>query len=197
MTVDWKQRGGAVNAGMQLPPMDLNKEHVFELMSVEIQEGVTTKFGVKNKVKTIWKEAGKSENYHRVWIAFNESYADKSNLVAFLRRVSPKPILPGVVVKLGDYLDIGMKIKCMLQARMDTQTGQPSGYYDFVSASIKPATEPHGDGLKTTLAEMLEKAKGAKSAGDAFGLLIGKVSQESIQDFVAADKRGEIKYPIQ
>lgn len=196
MTVDWRTRGGQVNAGMQLTPLDLNKQHTFELMSVEIQEGVTTKFGIKNKVKLVWKESGKDKDYHRVWTNFNESYAEKSNLVAFLRRVSPKPIIPGVDIKLGDYLDLGMKISVMLQNRMDTQTGQPSGYYDFVPASIKPATEPQQIASGTTLSDALKAARGATSAGDAFGLMVGKVPNNIIQEFVAADKRGEIKYPI-
>jgi hypothetical protein len=197
MTIDWKQRGGQVNAGMQLPPMDLNKEHLFELLSVEIQEGVTTKFGLKNKVKMVWKEAGKEKDYHRVWVNFNESYAEKSNLVAFLKRASPKVIVSGVDIKLGDYLDIGMQIKAMLQARMDTKTGQPSGYYDFVPASIRPATLLPSASSVTVLQALSKYAVGAKSSREAFGLLVGKVPNELIQEFIAVDKRGEIKYPIQ
>jgi hypothetical protein len=182
---------------MQLTPMDLNVSHVFELMSVEIKEGVTTKFGIKNQVVMVWKEAGKDKDYHRVWTKFNESYAEKSNLVAFLRRISVKPILPGIDIKLGDYLDLGMKISSMIKNRMDTQTGQPSGYYDFEPASIKPATEPQYGASGATLADAIKAAKGATSAGDAFGLMVGRVPNNIIQEFVAADKRGEIKYPIQ
>ncbi len=196
MTGDWRQRGGQVNAGMTLAPMDLNASHKFELLSVEIKEGVTTKFGIKNKVNLVWKESGKEKDFHRVWTNFNESYAEKSNLVAFLRRVSPKPILPGVEIKLGDYLDIGMKIVVMVQNRMDTQTGLPSGYYDFVPASIKPATEPQGGASGATLADLLVVAKGCKTAGDVFAVVYGKVPASVVQEFVAADKRGEIKYPI-
>lgn len=196
MTVDWKQRGGQVNAGMQLAPLDLNKEHVFELMSVEIQEGVTTKFGIKNKVKMVWKESGKDKDYHRVWTNFNESYAEKSNLVAFLKKVSPRPIMPGADIKLGDYLDLGMKIKVILKSRIDTQTGQPSGYYDFEPASIKSMpVQAHQSTV--TLADAIAAAKGATSAGDAFGLMVGKIPNDIIQQFVAADKSGQIKYPIQ
>ena len=196
MTVDWKQRGGQVNAGMQLPPLDLNKEHTFELMSVEIQEGVTTKFGIKNKVKMVWKESGKDKDYHRVWTNFNESYAEKSNLVAFLKKVSPRPIMPGADIKLGDYLDLGMRIRVILKSRIDTQTGQPSGYYDFEPASIK-AMSAQAQQSTATLADAIVAAKGATSAGDAFGLMVGKIPNDVIQQFVAADKAGQIKYPIQ
>ena len=196
MTIDWKQRGGQVNAGMQLDPLDLNREHTFELMSVEIQEGVTTKFGIKNKVKMVWKESGKDKDYHRVWMNFNESYAEKSSLIAFLKKASPKPILPGATVKLGDYLDLGMKIRVILKSRIDTQTGQPSGYYDFEPASIKPAS-PAGATPQMSLADAMVIARGAASAGDAFALMVGKVPNETIQAFVAADKAGQIKYPIQ
>lgn len=199
MTVDWKQRGGQVNVGMQLPPMDLNKEHTFELLSVEIQEGVTTKFGLKNKVKMVWKEAGKDKDYHRVWTNFNESYAEKSSLIAFLRKASPRPILPGAEVRLGDYLDLGMRIRVFLKSRIDGATGQPSGYYDFEPTSIKPANGPQQQGAVGGggLADALRVAKGAKSAGDAWAMLIGKVPAEAMQAFLAADKAGQITYPIQ
>ena len=196
MTGDWRQRGGQVNAGMQLAPMDLNKEHIFELMSVEIKEGVTTKFGIKNKVNLVWKEAGKDKDYHRVWTNFNESYAEKSSLIAFLRKASPKPILPGVEIKLGDYLDIGMKVRVILKSRIDTQTGQPSGYYDFEPASIKPLAEPQGGVSGGTLADLMVLAKGCKSAGDVFAIAYGKVPGNVIQEFVAADKAGKVVYPI-
>ena len=196
MSIDWKQRGGQVNVGMQLEPLDLNREHTFELMSVEIQEGVTTKFGIKNKVKMVWKESGKDKDYHRVWMNFNESYAEKSSLIAFLKKASPKPILPGAIVKLGDYLDLGMKICVILKSRIDTQTGKPSGYYDFELASIKPAS-PVGTAPQMSLSEAMAIARGAASAGDAFALMVGKVPSETIQQYVAADKAGQIKYPIQ
>jgi hypothetical protein len=197
MTTDWRNRGGQVNAGMQLAPLDLNKEHVFELVSVEIKEGVTTKFGIKNKVNLVWKETGKDKDYHRVWTNFNESYAEKSSLIAFLKKASIKPILPGTIVTLGDYLDIGMKIKTMLQARMDTTTGAPSGYYDFVPASIKPATESQYGGISAGIGAAMQYAKGCKNAGDAFAAMVGKVDTATMQEFVAADKAGKIVYPIQ
>lgn len=203
MTDNWQNRGGMVNAGMQLAPIDLNREHMFELMSVAIQEGVTTKFGIKTKVKLVWKEADKTEGFHRVWIQFNESYAEKSNLVKFLTSVSGKPILPGVPTTLGDHLYIGMKIKAMVQARIDVKTGLPSGYYDFMAASIKPGcslTTSQSTSPAVTPSEKVAKAlsfaKGAANAGDAFGLMVGKVPQDCVQEFMAADKRGEIKYPI-
>lgn len=202
MTTDWQHRGGMVNAGIQLAPMDLNKEHVFELMSVEIQEGVTTKYGIKNKVKMVWKEADKDKEYHRVWTNFNESYNEKAALVQFIAKISPRPIVPGTPVMLGDYIALGMRIKSMVQPRIDKEKGLPSGYYDFMPASIKPAgalSMPKNPSEVTPewRAAISQFAKGAKSAGDAWGLLMGKVPTEYIQAFVAADKRGEITYPIQ
>jgi hypothetical protein len=47
------------------------------------------------------------------------------------------------------------------------------------------------------VAMALSVAKGSKNAGDAFAMLIGKVTQDVIQEFIAADKNGDIKYPIQ
>ena len=198
---DWQNRGGVVNAG--LPPMDLNKEHVFELMSVDIQEGVQTKYGIKNKVKLVWKEADKEKDFHRVWINFNESYAEKSYLVKFMTSVSGKPILPGVPTTLGDHLYIGMKIKAMVQARIDKDKGTPSGYYDFISASIRTGgslampKQTTGQQTVTWQQAIQQYCRGAKSSGDVFGTLIGKVPNDVIQAFVDADKKGEVKYPIQ
>lgn len=198
MTTDWQNRGGTVNAGIQLAPLDLNKEHEFELMTVEVKEGVTTKFGIKNKVQMVWKESGKDKDYHRVWTNFNESYNEKASLVGFLMRISPRPILPGAPIRLGDHLTIGMRIKTMVQARIDKTTSLPSGYYDFISASIKPSAAPQSaSGYGSCLADALAKARGAKTSSDAFALLVGKVPNEVIAQFVAADKAGQITYPIQ
>lgn len=198
MTTDWQNRGGTINAGIQLAPLDLNKEHEFELMTVEVKEGVTTKFGIKNRVQMVWKEAGKDKDYHRVWTNFNESYNEKASLVAFLGKISPRPIIPGAPIKLGDYLQIGMRIKTMVQARIDKTTSLPSGYYDFMPASIKPSSAPQTSSSSGSgLADALIKAKGAKTSGDAFAVLVGKVPNEVIAQFVAADKAGQITYPIQ
>lgn len=199
MTTDWQNRGGTVNAGMQLAPLDLNKEHEFELMNVEVKEGVTTKFGIKNRVQMVWKEAGKDKDYHRIWTNFNESYNEKASLVAFLTKVSPRPIIPGTPIRLGDYLIIGMHIKTMVQARIDKVTSLPSGYYDFMPASIKPANTSQssfGTGSAISLVDALKLAQGAKNSGDAFAVMVGKVPNEVIQQFVAEDKAGRIKYPI-
>ena len=195
--LDWKQRGGTVSTGIVLTPMDMNVEHIFELTSIEIKEKVQTPYGIKDKVETSWSEVGKpKENAHRVWLKFNESYADKSGLVGFIRRASPKPILLGATIKLGDYLDLGMKVKVLVQARIDNNTGQPNGYYDFIPSSIKPVTEPQGATTGATLADLLTIAKGCKTAGDVFAIAYGKVPATVIQEFVAADKEGKIKYPV-
>jgi hypothetical protein len=197
MTADWKNRGGTVSTGVVLTPMDMNVEHTFELTSIEIKEKVQTPYGIKDKVETIWSEVGKpKENAHRVWLKFNESYADKSGLVAFIRRASPKPIIAGANIKLGDYLDLGMKIKVLVQARIDNKTGQPNGYYDFIPASIKPLVEPQGRPSGASLADLMVIAKGCKSSGDVFAVAYGKVSAEVIQEFIAADKAGKVVYPI-
>jgi hypothetical protein len=195
---DWQNRSGQVNASMQLPAIDLNKEHSFELQSVDIKEGVTTKYGIKNKVNLVWKEAGKETAFHRVWINFNESYAEKSNLIAFLKRVSPKPILPGTIVKLGDYLDIGMKITTMLQTRIDLKTGLPSGYYDFIPASIKPVTSTETLSNEVLLASALKITQGCVDPMEATNKLFeASAKAEVVQAFLAANKAGTLKFPIQ
>jgi hypothetical protein len=200
MTGDWRNRGGDAAAMVQLPPMDLNKEHMFELMTVDFQDGVQETYEGKtktvNKIKMVFKEAGKDKDYHRVWMNFNEYYTEKSNLMKFLLAASGKTFVPGVHVTLGDFLQEHHKIRVMLKARFNATTGQPSGYYDFVPASIKPATEPQQGASGATLADALVIAKGAKTSGDAFAVMVGKVPNNIIQEFVAADKRGEIKYPI-
>lgn len=197
---DWQNRGGTVSAGVQLPPMDLNKEHVFELMSVDTQEGVQTKFGLKNKIKLVWKEADKEEGFHKVWLNFNESYFEKSNLVKFLISASGRPLLPGIPVKLGDFLSIGMRIRAMVQARIDSKTGAPSGYYDFITASVKPANAPvqplgltHGAQLQNALLI----CKGCSNAGDAaFRLAEARASADVVEVFKDANAKGLVKYPI-
>jgi hypothetical protein len=200
MTGDWRQRGGDAAAPVQLPPMDLNKEHFFELMSVDFQDGVQETYEGKtktvNKIKMVFKEAGKDKDYHRVWMNFNEYYTEKSNLMKFLLAASGKPFVAGIHVTLGDFLQDHHKIHVMLKARFNAQTGLPSGYYDFIPASIKPATESQGGVSGVTLVDLMTIAKGCKSAGDVFALAYGKVPANIIQEFVAADKRGEIKYPI-
>ena len=197
MTGDWQNRGGTVTTGIVLTPMDLNIEHQFELTDVESKLKQSTPYGIKDQILFTFTELGvPKESAHRVWLKFNESYTEKSNLVAFIKKVSSKPILPGVAIKLGEHLAVGMKVKVLVQARISKDTGQPSGYYDFIPASIKPATETRGGASGATIADALVIAKGAKTSGDAFAVMVGKVPNNIIQEFVAADKRGEIKYPI-
>ena len=139
MTDDWRNRGGMVQAGLVLSPMNMNIEHVFELIEVKSKLGIQTPYGIKDKIQLIWKEVGVEKEAHRVWTEFNESYAEKSGLVGFISRASPKPVMPGITLKLGDYLELGMQIRTLVQARIDKKTGLPNGYYDFIPASIKPA----------------------------------------------------------
>lgn len=201
MTTDWRNRGGTTQATPILEPMDLNKEHVFELVSIDFQDGVTENYKGKtqtvNKCKMTWKEADKETGYHRVWFNANEFYSEKANLMKFLVAASGKPFVAGIPVTIGDFLQEHHRIKARVSARINKETGEPNGYYDFIAASIKPATESHGGASGKTLEDAIKIAKGAKSAGDAFALLVGKVPNDIIQAFVAADKRGEIAYPVQ
>jgi hypothetical protein len=196
---DWQTRGGTVQASVQLPPMDLNKEHVFELLEVRVEEGVTTKFGVKTKVKMVWKESGKETEFHRIWISFNESYSEKSNLVAFLTKVSPNPPAMGKDIKLGDHLAIGMRIRAMVKARIDPATGQPNGFYDFVSASIKRFnaidTQPQTSTASLLNARLLTKR--AKDRTEALDMLAkANAPKEVVLAFFNADLTNEIVYPV-
>lgn len=201
MTEDWRNRGSTYTTAQQLPPMDLNAEHIFELMDVQLKPAQQTKYGLKDKIMLVWKEAGKTDNYHRVWITFNESYHEKAQLMKFLIAVSGRPVVPGVTVRLGDYLSIGMRISARLQARIDRNSGLPSGYYDFVSASIKPAhktsPEPQQGGTASVLANAIKTSIGAVDYMDALSkLAAAKVTPEVAQAFIAADKAGQIKYPV-
>lgn len=201
MSDDWRNRGGTVQAGIVLSPMNMNVEHVFGLIEVKSKLGVQTPYGIKDKIQLIWKEVTNDKESHRVWTEFNESYAEKSGLVGFISRASPKPIMPGVTIKLGDYLEIGMQIRTLVQARIDKKTGLPNGYYDFIPASIKPAgslslpipTQTHS----ATLANALLLAKGAKDSMDAYCKLTDqKAPSDLIALFIQADKLGQVKYPI-
>lgn len=200
MTDNWQNRGGKTTAAPMLVPLDLNKEHVFELVSIDFQDGVTETYKGKtqtvNKCKMVWKEADKEKDFHRVWFNANEFYTEKSNLMKFLMAASGKPFVAGVEVKIGDFLTEHHRIKARVTARINKDTGAPNGYYDFIPASIKPATETHCGASAEGLAKALEIAKGAANAGDAFALLIGKVPSEVVQEFVAADKAGQVRYPI-
>ncbi|MDD3961299.1 MAG: hypothetical protein PHT77_05490 [Bacteroidales bacterium] len=198
---DWQNRGGVVQQGITLAPMDMNIEHTFELLSVDIKENVQTPYGIKNKVETVWKESDKDQKEaHRVWLKFNESYAEKSGLVGFIGKISPRPVIPGVNIKLGDYLAIGMRIKAMVQARIDKKTGLPSGYYDFIPASIKPANAPQNvlaSESGASLANALLIARGARNSADAaFKLAEAKAPFEITNAFATADRNGKIEYPI-
>ena len=203
MTGDWQNIGGVVQQGFSLPPMDMNSEHVFELLEVKPKFQTQTKFGIKDKIQFIWQECGKPEKEsHRVWIEFNQSFSEKSNLIAFISKASPKPIIPGTTVLLGEFMVIGMRIRAFVKARIGAD-GMPSGYYDFIPASIKPAgslslpKDPTTQKPDASLTNALLLAKGATSGTDAyFKLVEAKCAPDIIQQFLAADKAGTIKYPI-
>lgn len=200
MSAEWMNRGGQTQASVKLPPMDLNKEHVFELVSIDFQDGITETYQGKtqtvNKCKMVWKEADKEKDFHRVWVNVNEFYSENANLMKFLISASGKPFVSGIDVKIGDYLSEHHRIKARVTARIKKDTGEPNGYYDFIKASIRPDSPPQTNAKVVSLADALKLVVGSKNAGDAFAMLIGKVPQETIKEFVAADKRGEITYPI-
>ena len=183
--------------------MNMNIEHVFELIEVKSKLGIQTPYGIKDKIQLIWKEVGVEKESHRVWTEFNESYAEKSGLMGFISRASPRPVVSGITIKLGDYLELGMQIRTLVQARIDKKTGLPNGYYDFIPASIKPAgslalpKDPIAQKPDVTLANILLLAKGAINSQDAyFKLVEAKSPVELVQQFLTADKAGIIKYPI-
>jgi len=203
---DWKNRGGETTASIQLPPMDLNREHIFELVTLEIQEGVTETYEgeskIVNKVKMIWKESGKDKDFHRVWLTFNEFYSEKSNLMKFLLAASGKVFVPNVKVTLGDFLTERHLIKVMLKARFDKIKGTPNGYYDFIPASIKPISasqspaSPQSGDSSVLLANAMLIVHGCEDAMSATQRLFdAQVKPEVVQVFMAANKEGKITYP--
>lgn len=206
MTDNWQNRGGIPQQFAKLPPMDLNAEHEFELIDVNTKDNVPDIYNpgkTVNKIITVWKESGKQTEFHKIYAEFNEYYSEKASLMKFLCKVSGKPFVVGTPVKLGEWLYIGMKIKARVLAKYNKDTGEPTGNYKFaesikpggsltISQNASPAVTP-----SEKVAKAISFAKGAVNAGDAFGLMVGKVSQDYIQEFIAADKRGEIKYPIQ
>ena len=106
------------------------------------------------------------------------------------------------MVLLGEFMAIGMQIRAFVKARIGAD-GMPSGYYDFIPASIKPAgsltiaKEAPAHNATATLTNALLNAKGATSGTDAyFKLVEAKCPADMIQQFLAADKAGTIKYPI-
>jgi len=203
---DWKNRGGETTASVQLPPMDLNREHIFELVTLEIQEGVTETYEgeskIVNKVKMIWKESGKDKDFHRVWLTFNEFYSEKSNLMKFLLAASGKVFVPNVKVTLGDFLTERHLIKVMLKARFDKIKGTPNGYYDFIPASIKPISasqppaSPQSGDTSVLLANAMLIVHGCEDAMSATQRLFdAQCKAEVVQAFMQANKEGKITYP--
>jgi len=199
---DWQNIGGVIQIGFALPPMDMNKEHIFKLLEVKPKPQIQTKFGIKDKIQFIWEEVGPNEKEcHRVWIEFNQSFSEKSNLVAFLTKASPKPILSGTPILLGEVMAIGMQIRAFVKARIGDD-GMPNGYYDFIPASIKPlgaqsTITPPLSKPDATLTNALLLAKGAKDSMEAyFKLADAKAPVDLIAIFVQADKLGQVSYPI-
>ena len=101
-------------------------------------------------------------------------------------------------LKLGEYMQLGMKIRVMVQARIDKKTGLPNGYYDFIPASIKPAMDQREIVFASpALANALLLAKGAKNHQEAMNLLTqAKAPKECVLALFQAHLDGKVDYPI-
>lgn len=126
----------------------------------------------------------------------------ESAILRFFRKIG-SPVNPDKEIDWSEYFIPGMRFR----ARVAIGKGQdkkPNGKYflDVPTCRKILASDMHPDAAATmqtptaTLANALLLAKGAANAGDAFALLIGKVPAEVVQEFVAADKAGTIRYPI-
>jgi hypothetical protein len=127
---------------------------------------------------------------------FSEDEAFESAIVRFFKKIK-HPLTEGVSPEWGHYFVVGMRFR----ARVAIGKGVdklPNGKYFLDIPTCRPLLpSDKDDGTVPTLADALRIAKGAASSGDAFALLVGKVPNEIIQQFVSEDKAGKIKYPIQ
>jgi len=161
-----------------------------------------------------FEEEGTKNIVLAFWRVDSLNFSDddfESAILRFFRRIGT-PVSPDREIQWGDYFLMGMRFR----ARVAIGKGpdkKPNGKYfldvptcrKILASDMHPdaaATLPNGNAPQTnasgvSLADALKIARGSKNAGDAFAMLIGKVTQEVVQEFVAADKRGEIAYPIQ
>lgn len=201
MTTDWQNRGGTPQTFAKLPPMDLNLEHEFELTEVQAKDNVPDTYNpgkTVNKIITVWKEVNKPINEaHKIYAEFNEYYSEKASLMKFLCRVTGKPFVPGVHVKLGEYLTIGMRIKARVIAKYNKETGEPTGNYKFAEG-IKPALpQPVGITYGVDLQNALLIARGAQNATDAaYKLAEARAPKELTDAFQRAVQQGSVTFPI-
>lgn len=126
---------------------------------------------------------------------FSDDEAFESAIIRFFKKIK-HPLQENVVPDWTQYFVVGMRFRGRVAIAKDAEK-KPNGKYFIDVPTCRPLLpRDKEDGIRATLADAIAAAKGATSAGDAFGLLVGKVPNEVIQEFVAADKRGEIKYPI-
>lgn len=138
-------------------------------------------------------------------INFDPDEKFDSAVVKFFKKIK-RPLVKDIEPDWDQYFVVGMRFRSRVVVDRDNNK-QPTGKYFLDIPTCRPilASDMHPDATATLstssasqkVATVLSLAKGAASAGDAFALAIGKAPQDYIQEFVAADKRGEIKYPIQ
>jgi len=206
----WKKRGGKMQTYEQLPPLNLEKRYEFELLEVQTKDNQSTTYKgvtkVVNKITMIWIESGKKVHEgHRVWVNVNESYTPKSKLVEYLVKFSGKQISEGVDFTLGDYLYKGMKITALLKDRLN-KDNKPSGYYDFITDTIKAGelqqtiaqpTQAPSDATAVSVEVIKILVKGAKDKDEGMIMLLeAKQSTATCQTYLTAVKNGKITFPV-
>lgn len=132
---------------------------------------------------------------------FSEDEAFESAIVRFFKKIK-HPLAENVMPEWDQYFVVGMRFRGRVAIGKDEKK-QPNGKYFLdipTCRPLLPSDKEDGAGIQDAagkVAKALSFAKGATNAGDAFGMMVGKVPQEYIQEFIAADKRGEVQYPIQ
>ena len=132
---------------------------------------------------------------------FSEDDAFESAIIRFFRKIQ-HPLREGVEPNWDDYFVVGMRFRARVAIGKDNDK-KPNGKYYLDVPTCRPltaSTTPTAsiaqkpDGL---LANALLLAKGATNSMEAyFKLAEAKIDPAIIQQFVAADKQGIVKYPI-
>lgn len=135
---------------------------------------------------------------------FSEDEAFESAIVRFFKKIK-KPLAENIEPNWEDHFLVGMRFRGRVVIGKDEKK-IPNGNYYLDIPTCRPIlqNDMHPEAAATLtnqdapqkVAKAISFAKGATTAGDAFALMVGKVPQDFIQEFIAADKRGEIKYPL-
>lgn len=126
---------------------------------------------------------------------FSDDEAFESAVIRFFKKIK-HPLQENVVPDWSQYFIVGMRFRGRVAIGKDADK-KPNGKYFLDIPTCRPLLpSDKEDGSAPTLADLLILAKGCNTAGDVFAIAYGKVPNTVIQEFVAADKRGEIKYPI-